>query len=91
MAHSIQRIPDREIFIEGKPYLYFGGTAYLGLQNYAPFKTLYLKNVSEYGMHYGASRKSNIKLNIYEQAEQQLAEWVGSEGCLTMSSGYLAA
>lgn len=91
MAHSIKRIPDREIFIEGKPYLYFGGTAYLGLQNYEPFRALYLKNVSEYGMHYGASRKSNVRLSIYGQTEKFLANWVGSEHCLTMSSGYLAA
>ena len=52
MAYPIQSIPDREILVDGKPHLYFGGTAYLGLQNYAPFKELYLSNVSKYGMHY---------------------------------------
>ena len=91
MAYPIQSIPDREILIDGKPYLYFGGTSYLGLQNYAPFKELYLKNVSKYGMQYGASRKSNLQLSIYEEAELYLANWVGCEGCATMSSGYLAA
>lgn len=91
MAYQIQSIPDREILIDGKPHLYFGGTSYLGLQNYAPFKELYLKNVSKYGMHYGASRKSNVKLGVYEEAENYLANWAGSERCLTMSSGYLAA
>ena len=91
MAHSVQRIPDREILIDGQSYLYFGGTAYLGLQNYAPFKELYLTNVSKFGMHYGASRKANIALDIYKETEDLLAHWVGSEGCLSMSSGYLAA
>ena len=91
MAYPIQSIPDREIIIDGKSYLYFGGTSYLGVQNYPPFKELYVKNVSKYGMHYGASRKSNVALDIYEAAESYLANWVGSASCLTMSSGYLAA
>lgn len=91
MAYPIQSIPDREILVNGKPHLYFGGTAYLGLQNYAPFKELYLSNVSKYGMHYGASRKSNVALDIYRATEKYLAQWAGSESCLTMSSGYLAA
>ncbi|MDF0716367.1 pyridoxal phosphate-dependent aminotransferase family protein [Muricauda sp. 334s03] len=91
MAYPIQSIPDRGILIDGKPHLYFGGTAYLGLQNYAPFKELYLNNVSKYGMHYGASRKSNVVLDIYAATETYLAHWAGSESCLTMSSGYLAA
>ncbi len=42
-------------------------------------------------MHYGASRRSNVSLDIYQKAEEHLANWVGSEACLTMSSGYLAA
>ncbi|WP_318309068.1 pyridoxal phosphate-dependent aminotransferase family protein [Flagellimonas crocea] len=91
MTHTINSIPDRQVLINGKPHLYFGGTAYLGLQNYPPFKDLFLKNVSIYGMHYGASRKSNVALGIYEEAERFLARWAGSESCLTMSSGYLAA
>ncbi|MEC3965905.1 pyridoxal phosphate-dependent aminotransferase family protein [Flagellimonas halotolerans] len=91
MGHSIHRIPDRQILVDGKPHLYFGGTAYLGLQNHPPFKDLFVQNVSKYGMHYGASRKSNVLLDIYNKTENYLANWAGSESCLTMSSGYLAA
>lgn len=91
MAHSIHRIPDRQVFIDDRPYLYFGGTAYLGLQSHPPFLELFLKNVEKFGMHYGASRKSNVSLEVYERAEAHLAKWMGSESCLTMSSGYLAA
>ena len=91
MAFPIQSIPDRRILIDGTPYLYFGGTAYLGVQNYGPFKDLYLKNVAKHGMQYGASRKSNVALEVYGDTERHMAHWVGSEDCLTMSSGYLAA
>lgn len=91
MAHSIARIPDRLVQVEGKMYLYFGGTAYLGLQSHPPFLELFTKNVERYGMHYGASRKSNVSMDIYGIAEDHLAKWVGAESCLTLSSGYLAA
>lgn len=91
MAYSIARIPDRLVQADGKTYLYFGGTAYLGLQSYPPFVELFSKNVERYGMHYGASRKSNVSLDIYGIAEDHLAKWVGAESCLTLSSGYLAA
>ncbi|MCB0373928.1 MAG: pyridoxal phosphate-dependent aminotransferase family protein [Muricauda sp.] len=91
MAHSLDRIPDRQILVDGKPHLYFGGTAYLGLQSFPPFEALFLANLKKYGIHYGASRRSNVSINIYGQGEAFLADWVGSEACLTMSSGYLVA
>lgn len=91
MAHLVQHIPDRTIMVDGKEYLYFGGTAYLGLQSHAPFMEIFLKNVQQYGLHYGASRKSNVALEVYPQAEDWLSQWVGSEACVTLSSGYLAA
>lgn len=90
MAHYIESFPDRKIKINGEDYLYFGGTSYLGLQTDAEFQKLYFKNVKKYGTNYGASRKSNVRFSIYEEAESYLAQLVGSESCITMSSGYLA-
>lgn len=91
MALSLNRIPDRLITVQGRSYLYFGGTAYLGLQAHPLFLELFHRSVETYGMHYGSSRKSNISLEVYARAEQRLAQWVGSEDALCMSSGYLAA
>nr|WP_299389298.1 pyridoxal phosphate-dependent aminotransferase family protein [Allomuricauda sp.] len=91
MSLFLDHIPNRTVVVNGKEQLYFGGTAYLGLQSYPPYLELYLENVKKYGMHYGASRKANIKLEVYDRAEKWLANWVGSEACLTLSSGYLAA
>src|SRR5690606_22137344 len=68
-----------------------GGTAYLGLQAHPPFMDLFHNSVAAYGMHHGSSRKSNVFLKVYGQAEERLAHWVGSESCLAMSSGFLAA
>ncbi len=91
MAHNLPNIPNREVIVDGKPYLYFGGTAYLGVQDYPPFKQLFVQQMEQNGLHYGASRKANVALDVYSKAENNLAHWVGSGACLTMSSGYLAA
>lgn len=90
MAYYIDTFPGREIYIKGKPHLYFGGTAYLGLQTDPTFQEIFIKNVHAYGTAYGASRNSNVRLSIYGEAEAYLAQLVGSEACTTLSSGYLA-
>ncbi len=91
MNHYIDRFPDREILVEDKKFLYFGGTAYLGLQTAPEFQALLISNIVKYGTNYGASRNSNVRLSIFGQAESYLTEMVGSSSCMTMSSGYLAA
>jgi len=90
MAFTIDSFPGREITINDTPYLYFGGTSYLGLQTDAQFQALYIKNIQKYGTNYGASRKSNVQIAVYKKAEQLLATLVGSQVCMTLSSGYLA-
>lgn len=88
--YTIDQYPDRTITINGKSYLYFGGTAYLGLQSDKTFQDLYIQNIKKYGTNHGASRKANLQLEVYEKAEKKLAQLVGSEACISMSSGYLA-
>ena len=88
--HTIDSFPGREIILNDKPYLYFGGTAYLGLQTDIEFQHLFIENIKKYGTNYGASRKSNVRIAIFDKAEEYLAQLVGSEACVTMSSGYLA-
>ena len=90
MAIDLNTFPGREILINNVPYLYFGGTAYLGLQTLPQFQQLYIENVKRYGTNYGASRMSNVRLSLFDEAEAYLANLVGSESCITLSSGYLA-
>ena len=90
MVQYIESFPGREILIQGKKYLYFGGTSYLGLQTDATFQNLFIENIKRYGTNYGASRKSNLRLSIFEKGERYLAKLVGAQACVTVSSGYLA-
>lgn len=90
MIVTIDEFPGRAIYIDGKDYLYFGGTSYLGLQTDVEFQSLFIENIKKYGTAYGASRKANIRLAIFDEVETHLSNLVGSEACISISSGYLA-
>ncbi len=88
--HQIAHLPGRSIDIEGQEYLYFSGTAYLGLPHNPAFQDLIQEGLHQYGSVYGSSRNGNLQLTIYQQAEQKLASWTGADAALTLSSGMLA-
>jgi 7-keto-8-aminopelargonate synthetase-like enzyme len=90
MRIQVTKYPGRFISHQGIRYNYFGGTSYLGVQLDPEFTDLAVKAIGQYGSNYGASRRSNVQFAIYEEAEAYLAEWVGSEAALTLSSGYLS-
>ncbi len=90
MIHYIDAYPGREINVQGHKYLYFGGTSYLGLQTDEEFQNVFIKNIKKFGTNYGASRKSNVRLRVFDRAETLLANMVGCEAAITLSSGYLA-
>jgi len=90
MKVQVSKFPGRTVSIGNEPFLYFGGTSYLGVHTDAEFQDLVLSSIRQYGSNFGTSRRSNVEFSIYDKAESYLAQWVGSEACLTMSSGYLA-
>ncbi|PCI06825.1 MAG: aminotransferase class I/II [Flavobacteriaceae bacterium] len=87
---KVNQFPDRTIAVDGKEFLYFGGTSYLGVSTHPEFQESLFKNIKKWGVFYGSSRKSNIQLGIYEKFESHFAEFVGAEKCVTVSSGMLA-
>ena len=90
MSLEINTIPGRRILVGSKSYLYFGGTAYLGVQTLPEFQSILVRNIQRYGTNYGSSRLSNVQVTVYENAEREISDWAGSEACISMSSGYLA-
>ena len=86
----LDKFPGRQFTHSDREYLYFGGTAYLGLQTHPDFQERLANNIRKYGSNFGASRLGNVILGVYDEAEIKLSQWVGSEAALTMSSGYLA-
>jgi len=86
----VDKFPDRTISVEGKDYLYFGGTAYLGLSTNPKFQNLLTQSMIKWGSFYGSSRSSNIKLSIFNKAETFFAKQLGAQDAVTTSSGTLA-
>lgn len=79
------------IEVAGKSYLYFGGTAYLGIPRNESFLSHYVEGLRRFGINNGTSRGNNVQLGIYDEAEAFLAQKFGAEAALVSSSGYLAA
>ncbi|WP_347053262.1 aminotransferase class I/II-fold pyridoxal phosphate-dependent enzyme [Flavobacterium olei] len=86
----VDKFPDRIIETDQKQYLYFGGTAYLGLPTNKDFQDLVVQNILKWGTTYGSSRTANVKLSAYDSGEKFLAVHIGSESAVTVSSGMLA-
>jgi 7-keto-8-aminopelargonate synthetase-like enzyme len=87
---KVDQFPDRIIKINNEDFLYFGGTAYLGLPTHLEFQNILIKNILKWGTAYGSSRNANVKLSIYDDCENYLANFINSEASVTISSGMLA-
>ena len=87
---NVNQFPDRIIEIDQEQYLYFGGTAYLGLSTNKAFQELVVKNILKWGTTYGSSRNANVKVAAYENGETFLANYIKAESVVTVSSGMLA-
>lgn len=87
---KVNQFPDRIIQLNEEKYLYFGGTAYLGLPVNKAFQKLVVKNILRWGTTYGSSRNANVKLTAYDNGETFLAKHIKAEAVVTVSSGMLA-
>ena len=90
MTNSLDHSAGTSFRISGKEYLYFGGTSYLGLQHHPEFLETLKNNIDIYGSNFGASRKANVRLDVYNAFEDFLAKASGSEAAVCFSSGYLS-
>lgn len=85
-----EEAPGRTVLLNGRNYLFFGGTSYLGMQKDADFARLLAEGLKKYGLTHGSSRVSNLRLAIYDEAERMMADWLGSDACMLLSSGFMA-
>ena len=86
----INHLPGRTVSHNGRAYLFFSGTAYLGLPQHTDFQALMADSTHRYGTVFGSSRNGNLRLSVYEEAEVKLAAMVGAPAALTLSSGMMA-
>ncbi|MDN3687872.1 aminotransferase class I/II-fold pyridoxal phosphate-dependent enzyme [Cyclobacterium jeungdonense] len=80
----------RTITYQGKDYLHFSGTSYLGMGILPEFKELLIQGIHKHGPNHGSSRNSNVQLSLYDAFEARFAAGSGAAEAAVLSSGYMA-
>lgn len=88
--HSLESGQDTEVYINKKKVLMFGSNSYLGLTNHPKLKEAAQKALSKYGTGASGSRLMNGNLNLHDELENKLAEFVGKPSATVFSTGFQA-
>jgi 8-amino-7-oxononanoate synthase len=76
-----------EVMYQGRRLLMCGSNNYLGLTTHPKVKQAALDAIARYGTSCTGSRFLNGTLELHEQLERELAEWVGKPDALVFSTG----
>lgn len=87
---AISRSEDTVVIIEGKERIMMGSNNYLGLTHHPEVLAAARAALERYGSGCTGSRFLNGTLDLHEQLEGELAEFLGKESCLVFSTGYQA-
>ena len=81
--------PGPETVINGKRYLYFGGTGYFSFQTHPEILAAAQKALAEFGMDTATSRDIFGTSPLLLAVEQKVREFMGTEDAIYLPSGYL--
>ncbi len=76
-----------EAIYQGKRLIMCGSNNYLGLTTHPKVQEAAIAAIREYGTSCTGSRFLNGNLELHQELEQELAEWVGKEAALVFSTG----
>jgi len=76
-----------EVEYEGNRKIMCGSNNYLGLTTHPEVRAAAREAIDRYGTSCTGSRFLNGTLDLHEQLERELAEWVGKEAALVFSTG----
>ncbi|MDQ3223581.1 MAG: pyridoxal phosphate-dependent aminotransferase family protein [Gemmatimonadota bacterium] len=86
----ISESEDTVVVIDGVKRIMLGSNNYLGLTHHPKVLEAASRALSRYGSGCTGSRFLNGTLDLHEQLEAALAEFLGKESCLVFSTGYSA-
>jgi 8-amino-7-oxononanoate synthase len=86
----ISESEDTVVVIEGQKRIMLGSNNYLGLTHHPKVLEAASRALHRYGSGCTGSRFLNGTLDLHEQLERSLAEFLGKEACLVFSTGYSA-
>ncbi len=79
---------DTEVIINGKKIIMIGSNNYLGLTNHPRVKLAGIEAIEKYGSGCTGSRFLNGTLDIHEELERRLANFMKKEAALVFSTGF---
>jgi 8-amino-7-oxononanoate synthase len=79
---------DTVVTIDGQRLIMLGSNNYLGLTHHPKVLAAAERALHRYGSGCTGSRFLNGTLDLHEQLEAELAEFVGKEACVVFSTGY---
>jgi len=82
--------PGTEATIDGRRYLYFGGTSYHTLQYHPEVIRAAHEALDRYGIHSSTSRGGFGNTPLYAEVERMAARFFGTEDAAYLASGYLS-
>jgi len=85
----MESAPGPETVINGKRYIYFGGTGYFALHGHPEVIEAGIAAFRKYGLHSATSRTGFGNTPVQLDLEQKIAEYFGTEDSLHFVSGYL--
>jgi 7-keto-8-aminopelargonate synthetase-like enzyme len=86
---SVQALEGRWMEVEGRRVVNFGSDSFLGLDQDPRVQAALVRGIEKWGTHNGASRAfSSVQANV--EAEERLAQWLGTEATLIYPSVTLA-
>ncbi len=86
--HPIETGQDTEVILRGKKTLMFGSNSYLGLTKHPELIEAAKNALDKYGTGASGSRLMNGNLDLHEELEANLAEFVGKEAATVFSTGF---
>jgi len=86
----VQGGSDATVVIQGQEKIMIGSNNYLGLTSHPEVKEAAIKAVEKYGTGCTGSRLLNGNLDLHEQLEAELAEFLGKEAVIVYSTGFFS-
>lgn len=86
--HELRSGQDTVVDMEGKQTVMIGSNNYLGLTSHPDVIAAGVEALKKYGSGCSGSRFLNGTLDIHVKLEQELAEFLQKEACVTFSTGF---
>lgn len=83
--------PDKVTHVNGQEYGFFSGFSYLGLHAHPHYKEVLRSGIDLFGTVFVSSRIANLRLNIFDELEETLADMLKQAAAASFSSGFLAS